>query len=90
MRSANIKRADAAVRFSRVIETIAAAILMAAIFYGLGYLSLIGPEIQEARMAEEERVEQRSHWADHPNPNANKCGHNCIKRIPTGGEQWPQ
>jgi hypothetical protein len=87
MPSNNLRRADSAVRFSRAIETVAAAILIAVAFYGLGYLALIGPEIQEARMAEEERIE-RSQWSDHPNPNANKCGHNCIKRIPTEGETW--
>jgi hypothetical protein len=88
MRSANIKRADAAVRFSRVVETIAAGVLMAVGSYSCGYLALIGPEIQAARVAEQERVEQRSHWADHPNESA--CDMACIKRIGDGSEQWPQ
>jgi hypothetical protein len=83
----NIRRADSAVRFSRAVETVAAAILIAVAMYGMGYLALIGPEIQEARMAEEERIE-RSQWADHPN--ASKCGHECIKRIGDGTESWRQ
>jgi hypothetical protein len=50
MRSRNIERADGAIRIARIIETIAAGILIFVAFFGLGYFALIGDELQQARI----------------------------------------
>lgn len=52
-----LKRADAATRFARGVEFVAAVILLFLAFYGIGYMALIGDEIQQARIqADRERA----------------------------------
>jgi hypothetical protein len=45
-----IERADAAMRVQRVIQFIAACVLMFVAFFGMGYLAIVGQELKEARI----------------------------------------
>ena len=45
-----IERADAAMRVQRAIQFVAACVLMFCMFYGLGYLAIVGDELREARI----------------------------------------
>jgi len=52
-----IERTDAAMRVQKVLQFIAACVLMFCMFYGLGYLAIVGQELKEARI-NAEAVEQ--------------------------------
>ena len=85
MRSANIKRADAAVKAH---EFILGCIGMFLAFLALGHLALYGDEIRQQRLAAErlELPEAPSHsWAAHPNDTQRA---DAWKRICHGGTNW--
>lgn len=88
MRSANIKRADAAVAFGQWVGVCCGLVLA---FMALGYLMLVGDEREQAALAAEHESQEieyqhreRSSWADHPN--LSHCGWSCINRIGDGRE----
>ena len=45
-----IERADAAMRVHKVIQFIAACVLMFVAFFGMGCLAIVGQELKEARI----------------------------------------
>ena len=84
-------------RATQLHETLVAGFGMALVVLALSWLALRGDDIRAERMDvsleelhEQEQAEIRQQISEYRanNPNTSKCGHACIKRIPTQGETW--
>ena len=77
-------RAAAAVKFGEGVATVA---LLALTMLALGYLALLGDDIQAWRT---ERLALPAHEIRHEHQaRESRCDWQCIERIPTGPESWP-
>lgn len=82
---------ESAERATKLGEWVTIIFTMTLFMLSLGWIALRGDDIRADRMGvtveELDRID-RSRWEDHPNPGADRCGWNCIDRIPTDGESW--
>lgn len=75
---------------AQIHETLVAGFGMALVILALGYLALLGDDIRAHRMGvtvEQLDLPDYEYTHRHERREA-RCGHNCIKRIPTEGETW--